>query len=149
MPMSKQHSLGPESDNKPSPPPSSLPSLQVRRDRHPLHRRWQQQHLRHRRQKEPEKQRSASDQREPTSIKRTEASFEDPSAINCDNAWYQSVPGSDVQGLRQLTVLMSLPFSSKISLSRRSSSASMPTAERTFLTSLAEGEPFPPIWRSR
>ena len=149
MPMSKQQSLGPDSNNKPSPPPSSLPSLQARQDRHPLHRRWQRQHLRRHRQKEPEKQRSASDQREPTSIKRTEASFEDPSAINCDNAWFQSVLEGDMQGPRQLTVLMSLPFSSEISLSRRSSSASMPTAERTFLTSLAEGEPFPPIWRSR
>ncbi|KAF8587842.1 ribosomal protein S19 [Ramaria rubella] len=36
-----------------------------------------------------------------------------------------------------------------MSFSRRSSSASIPTAERTFLTSAAEGLALPPIWRRR
>ena len=48
-----------------------------------------------------------------------------------------------------MRALTSLPSSSEMSFSRRSSSASMPTALRTFLMSAAEGEALPPIWRRR
>ena len=47
------------------------------------------------------------------------------------------------------TSLMSLPSSSLISAVRRSSSASMPTEERTSLMSLAEGEVLPARPRRR
>lgn len=47
------------------------------------------------------------------------------------------------------TSLMSLPSSSLMSWLRRSSSASMPTAERTSLTSAADGEALPPRPRRR
>lgn len=48
-----------------------------------------------------------------------------------------------------LTSCKSLPSSSLINLSNRSSSASIPTDERTFLTSLAEGDVLPPSPRRR
>lgn len=47
------------------------------------------------------------------------------------------------------TSLISLPSSSEMSLSRRSSSASMPTDSRTLFTSAADGEVFPPSPRRR
>ena len=48
-----------------------------------------------------------------------------------------------------ITCCKSLPFSSAINVSRRSSSASIPTEARTPLTSSADGEVLPPRVRRR
>ena len=75
----------------------------------------------------------------------TDASFDEPSAISCVRCHH-------LPQLLQTTVLTSamfLPCNSEISLSRRSSSASIPTVPSSLLMSAALGSVFPPIWRRR
>lgn len=72
----------------------------------------------------------------------TDASLEVPSLISYNTVSVLLIVVSSV--CAHHTSPRSLPSSSEISLSKRSSSASMPTDERTPLTSLAEGEVFPP-----
>ena len=69
------------------------------------------------------------------------------STVTMHTAYKSALGDSTHTGVGQLTSLTFFPFNSEINLSNRSSSASMPTAERTFLTSLEVGEAFPPIWR--
>ena len=75
----------------------------------------------------------------------TDASFEEPSWINY--CLLDLLLKSTVTV--QPTSLMSLPLSSEISLSRRSSSASMPTDSRTLVTSDFEGLSLPARPRRR